>query len=149
MGPSEKWRARNIQPLDARHFPTISTLISGQTVAQVNEFVNQSIRYMREDGDHWQQPSETMDLRAGDCEDFAILKRAMLLALGWADESLLVVIAYDILAHEHHAMLLVYLQGKWLMLDNRTNIVQDVDRLSDYRPVVAYSNGSSYTFGMG
>ncbi len=46
------------------------------------EWVAHNIAYARDPGDYWQSPSETLSLRTGDCEDFALLICSMVGALG-------------------------------------------------------------------
>ena len=71
--------------------------------------------------DVWQLPTN-----AGDCEDFAILKKAELLKRGWPASALLLTVAT--LAGEGHTVLTVRTNKGDLILDNRTNRVKDSAR---------------------
>lgn len=45
---------------------------------EVNDFVNRTISYVQDVRDEWQSPNETLSKKTGDCEDFALLKYAIL-----------------------------------------------------------------------
>jgi predicted transglutaminase-like cysteine proteinase len=78
--------------------------------------------------DHWSHPLETLQSNAGDCEDYAIVKYAALLAAGVAKDALKLVVLRNRLPDEDHAVLAVLVEGEWLILDNRTlTLVRDVD----------------------
>jgi predicted transglutaminase-like cysteine proteinase len=78
--------------------------------------------------DHWSDPFETLLTEQGDCEDYAILKYAVLLEAGVPEESLKIVLLRNRLPDENHAVLAVRVDGEWLILDNRTlTLVRDTD----------------------
>lgn len=52
-----------------------------------------TIKYVADEEEYWQTPEETVKLKTGDCEDFAILAMHVLRSLGYRDVHL-VVIAY-------------------------------------------------------
>jgi predicted transglutaminase-like cysteine proteinase len=54
-------------------------------------WVSKNIRFVPDDRECWQMPSETASLLVGDCEDGAILLANMLLALGLEPEKVKVV----------------------------------------------------------
>ena len=56
--------------------------------------------------------------RYGDCEDYVLLKRLMLIRLGWAPESLLITVVWDENG-EGHAILTVTTSEGDFVLDNR------------------------------
>lgn len=47
-------------------------------INRINKTVNTSIIYTADQDDYWQSPGETLTRGRGDCEDYAILKAAML-----------------------------------------------------------------------
>ena len=63
------------------------------TLRQLNRWTNHAVRF-RSDSSGWaladffQTPAETLILRAGDCEDYAILKAAMLQRMGLAEDAI-------------------------------------------------------------
>jgi predicted transglutaminase-like cysteine proteinase len=78
--------------------------------------------------DHWSSPFETLHSNRGDCEDYAIVKYAVLLEAGVSKDNLRIVILRNILPSEHHATVAVRADAKWLILDNRTlTLVRDLD----------------------
>lgn len=84
--------------------------------------------------DYWATPMEFLK-RGGDCEDYAIAKYVSLRALGFAEDTLRLAIVYDTDLQLPHAVLIVYLDGKPLVLDNQTNNVKSADALKHYMPI--------------
>ena len=85
----------------------------------VNRKVNRSVREVSDmvtagRKDVWQLPSAK-----GDCEDFALLKRQRLIALGWPSSALLMTVVRD-RRLEGHAVLTVVTDKGDYVLDNRT-----------------------------
>lgn len=79
-------------------------------VQEVNTYVNQRIKY-KSDGvnkDYWQYPEETLQKHTGDCEDYAILKAALL-----HTDGIIHIVQVD--AQTYHAILEI----DGLYLDNR------------------------------
>ena len=68
--------------------------------------------------DYWQTSEETLDLRTGDCEDFAILLCTLLRAYGIGEEHIYIAIGVDNEGYGH-AFLIEnwYLDGEWRALD--------------------------------
>jgi predicted transglutaminase-like cysteine proteinase len=78
--------------------------------------------------DHWSPPFETLETRRGDCEDYAILKYAALLAAGVSGDDVKVVILRNQLPNEDHAVTAVRVDGEWLILDDsKLALVRDTD----------------------
>ncbi|WP_371373328.1 transglutaminase-like cysteine peptidase [Thalassotalea aquiviva] len=76
------------QTIDLNDPTAIRTLL-----ATVNLIVNQSIRYEYDqvvygENDYWASPMEVLNHRRGDCEDYAFLKREILINLGIPRERL-------------------------------------------------------------
>lgn len=95
-------------------------------LASVNSSVNRRITEssdMATNGtdDDWRVPS-----RYGDCEDFAILKKAELMKLGWPASALLLTVARS--GWEGHTVLTVRTSKGDLILDNRSSSVKDWSR---------------------
>jgi predicted transglutaminase-like cysteine proteinase len=87
----------------------------------VNASVNGSIRPLNEspeEGDVWQ-----VNVKAGDCEDFALTKRDHLIAMGWSVKALRIAVAKTPTG-KGHAVLVVKTDRGDLVLDNRTNAIK-------------------------
>ena len=82
---------------------------------QINEMVNRSIEPVPEDADDWVGYTS-----AGDCEDFALLKRTLLMQAGLPAGALRVAVA-DTPGGEPHAVLVVRSDEGDLVLDNLTD----------------------------
>ena len=90
----------------------------------INRVVNEMIkgRHEPKGADIWRFPTNGY----GDCEDYAILKRAMLLNNGWASSQLLMGIVYS-RNEGWHAILIVRTDKGDYVLDNLRNDVHLVD----------------------
>jgi predicted transglutaminase-like cysteine proteinase len=78
--------------------------------------------------DHWSDPFETLLSRRGDCEDYAILKYAALLEAGISRDDVRIVILKNFFPNEDHAAVATRVDGRWLILDNRSlTLVRDRD----------------------
>src|SRR5688572_14524992 len=85
-------------------------------LSAVNSAVNRKIRPAAESTDIW-----TVGGNRGDCEDYAITKKAQLMARGWPARSLLVALART--RGQQHAVLVVRTTGGDLVLDNLRNSI--------------------------
>ena len=78
--------------------------------------------------DHWSDPLETLHDRSGDCEDYAFVKYAALLATGFSKDAVKIVVLRNRWPNEEHAVVAVRVDHQWLILDNRTlALVRDTD----------------------
>jgi len=84
--------------------------------------------------DYWATPLEFM-ARGGDCEDYAIAKYMALRELGFPVDDMRVVVLNDLNLGVAHAILVVYVKGTALVLDNRISTVIPADAIRHYRPV--------------
>jgi predicted transglutaminase-like cysteine proteinase len=102
-------------------------------VGMINRAVDLAVRPVSDDiqwgaADRWSDPFETLQSKSGDCEDYAIVKYAALLAAGLSRDSLRIVILRSRFPNEDHAVVTVRVDHQWLILDNRTlTLVRDVD----------------------
>jgi predicted transglutaminase-like cysteine proteinase len=117
-----------------------------------NSYVNARVRFVDDrvqfgTVDRWLAASETLARGRGDCEDFAIAKRAMLRAAGVPDRDLYLVVLKDLTRRADHAALVVRANGRFLVLDNGTDRIVDSSDVSDYRPVLTFTAGHTYTHG--
>lgn len=68
--------------------------------------------------DYWQTPEEFRANGGGDCEDFAIAKYFDLLALGFKDSEMMIVVGLLKKTQELHAVLRVTVDGQEYILDS-------------------------------
>jgi predicted transglutaminase-like cysteine proteinase len=88
----------------------------------VNTSVNRSIRPVddrSDQGDVWQ-----VNVKSGDCEDFALTKRDHLIAMGWSSKALRIAVTKTPTG-KGHAVLVVKTDRGDLVLDNRTNAIRN------------------------
>lgn len=154
-------------PLDASWHKVSSAGVSGSAGAfaaslrgqgiiakleAVNSYVNARVRFVDDRiqfgvADRWLPASETLARGRGDCEDFALAKRAMLRAAGVQDKDLYLVVLKDLTRRADHAVLVVRASGRFLVLDNGTDRIVDSSDVQDYKPVLTFTAGHSYTHG--
>lgn len=115
-------------------------------VPKVDQWVNHAIRYQREPIDTWSPPAETLKRGFGDCEDIALLKRAILLRSGAPEACVHFVLAEDLIGRETHAFLTVF-EDRWSVLDSRNSASLPVEQLRDYRPISAFSGDRAWMYG--
>ncbi|MBX9933895.1 MAG: transglutaminase-like cysteine peptidase [Methylobacterium sp.] len=92
-------------------------------VVSVNKRVNKSVRAMT-DMDHWSVP-DRWDLAedgAGDCEDYQLLKRKMLVAAGLPRRAMRMTVVIDEKGEGHAVLTLMTDRGDYI-LDNKTGDV--------------------------
>ncbi len=84
--------------------------------------------------DYWATPVQFFS-RDGDCEDYAIAKFLSLRALGFGNDMLRIVVLQDLNLRVGHAILVVYLGGEPLILDNQIRRVVEANRIHHYKPI--------------
>ncbi|MDN3721852.1 transglutaminase-like cysteine peptidase [Roseibium salinum] len=120
---------------------------------KANRVVNQNIRY-REDQvtykrlDYWATADETVRNGAGDCEDFAILKYALLLEAGVPASSMSLVVLKDLKRDLFHAVLAVSTNKGHFILDNVASRVYLDKEVPHYRPMFSFSTDRSWIHGL-
>lgn len=109
-----------------------------EQIMAVNDYVNQkTYRLDRENygmNDYWATPMEFL-YKGGDCEDYAITKLLSLRQLGFAPDSMRMVVLIDTKLKTPHAALALYTNDDILILDNQTQDVVSHQRLSHYVPI--------------
>ena len=118
----------------------------------VNMYVNARVRFVDDSvqygvADYWAPAAQTLRRGKGDCEDFAIAKLAMLRSAGFAERDLYLVIAKDLVRRQDHAVAVARAGGKLWVLDSGTDQLLDSAEVQDYRPVLSFSAGHSWTHG--
>ncbi len=128
----------------------VQPLRRGLQIPKVNYMVNRLLSYredsfLYEKGEYWASPVETVTRRAGDCEDYAILKYALLRDLGVKDEDMRIVVLRDTAARQYHAVLSVRHNGKWLILDNRFSRVRFERDLPNYQALYSLNAAGEWS----
>lgn len=119
----------------------------------INVAVNRLLDYAEDadvygESDHWGTPIEIMAAGRGDCEDFAILKYAALRRIGMSADEMSLVIVREKGTKSLHAVLIVTLDGRNLVLDNRSDeILEDVE-LHDYVALYTLGDGRAWINGI-
>ncbi|MBI5113273.1 MAG: transglutaminase-like cysteine peptidase [Rhodovulum sp.] len=90
-------------------------------LVRVNRWVNETIKPLT-DLDHWGAVEKWSypDDGYGDCEDYVLLKRRMLISAGWPREALLITVVRD-RKDEGHAVLTVKTDRGEFVLDNQVD----------------------------
>jgi predicted transglutaminase-like cysteine proteinase len=164
--PSSAWDALRLQaaaqrlgPRAAAALPPLQALMvaardmasDGDRLAAVNRFFNQRIAFrtdMEQWGreDHWTTPLETLAQGEGDCEDYAIAKYAVLLAVGVPVERLRLVYVRAYLPQQGgaqaHMVLAYYAQpaADPMILDNLVPDVMPALKRKDLTPVFSFNS---------
>ena len=97
-------------------------------MVKVNDWVNETIKPLT-DLDHWGvvERWNYPDDGYGDCEDYVLLKRKMLVKAGWPREALLITVVRD-KKGEGHAVLTVKTNRGEFVLDNQENQILAWDK---------------------
>ncbi|MDR0441496.1 MAG: transglutaminase-like cysteine peptidase [Candidatus Accumulibacter sp.] len=120
----------------------------------VNDFINSRITFEDDvsvwgQSDYWATPLQTLSMRRGDCEDFAIIKYVSLRLAGVPGDKLRLVYAkarLDGLAKEPvwvaHMVLAYYPapNAEPLILDNLDTAIQPASQRPDLQPVFSFSS---------
>ena len=110
---------RPAQPIDL-------TAETWSVLQSTNNLVNRTIEPV-DDVAHWNM-NEKWDYPSdgkGDCEDYALAKRKVLLDRGYPLSALLLTVVYRQGDREGHAVLMIKTKGGDLILDNRRDVILD------------------------
>ncbi|MCW1430681.1 transglutaminase-like cysteine peptidase [Novosphingobium sp. JCM 18896] len=118
----------------------------------VNSWTNRHVRYVEDSklygrSDYWAGAQATLERGAGDCEDIAIAKLALLNALGVPRSDVFLTIARDRARNADHALLVVKRGGRYWLLDNGTDRVLDASSSYDYQPIMSFSGDRKWLHG--
>lgn len=124
-----------------------------QLLKNINIAVNSVIDYQTDrltykKLDYWAAGSETINRGRGDCEDFAILKHALLIKAGIPSKSLSLVILKDKSRGLYHAVLAVSTNKGHFILDNLNDEVYRDTRALHYQPLYSLSEDRSWIHGI-
>jgi len=123
-----------------------------ENIRLVNRWVNAKIDFVEDQAlygraDHWASAGKSLQLGRGDCEDYAIAKMQLLQASGIKSNDMFLVIARDLVRRADHALLVVRIDGEFLVLDNETDQILNADDVADYRPIMTYSGNRKWLHG--
>ncbi|MEH6665205.1 MAG: transglutaminase-like cysteine peptidase [Brevundimonas sp.] len=91
--------------------------------------------------DHWETPLEMFE-RGGDCEGFALTKYFALRAMGHADADMRIAVVWDNQDREEHAVLLVRVEDRVWLLDNKMAAPERAaDHVDRYRLIYYLNEG--------
>lgn len=119
---------------------------------RVNAWVNHHVTYVEDQAlfgqpDYWAGASRTLRLGKGDCEDIALTKMQLLAAAGIPRDNMMLTIARDLVRGADHALLMVKLGERYVMLDDSTDSILDATDANDYRPVLSFAPGHAWLHG--
>lgn len=123
-----------------------------ETIDKVNRWVNRTVAYVEDrelfkKADYWAGARRTLELGQGDCEDYALTKMQLLAAAGIPRSDMFLTIARDRVRNADHALLVVKLEDRYLVLDNATDELLDGALSHDYAPVLSFSDRESWLHG--
>ncbi len=121
----------------------------------LRNWVGDNIQYRHDDDvygvpEYWQFGKETVSLRTGDCEDFAILLCSLLRAAGYSSNDVYVVIGKN--PNGYHAWVKINLDTVgWYNLEPQENgwatLVGDFLTLSDYQALYEFNDQQFHQIG--
>jgi len=142
-------------PAGARKFLSLGNVASEMNprsrVEMINRSLNNVVRYVGDYQQHgvadlWSSPLETLSAGAGDCEDYAIAKYAMLSAAGIPESNLKLLLVRDRAVRQDHAVLAVRVDGRWMVLDNRYSSLSETQDLPHFMPLFAINGAGVSLF---
>ena len=150
-----RWNKVADAPLSGAAYAAVRTLAHLDAEARieaVNRYVNGRVSFVDDRRQHgradlWTAAGETLRRRKGDCEDYAVAKMQMLRAAGIPSKDIYLVLVRDLVRMADHAVLVVALDDRRLLLDNSTDEVLDADAVRDYRPVFTFASTGTWTHG--
>jgi predicted transglutaminase-like cysteine proteinase len=112
----------NVAPTAARD--VVLTAKAWKDLVRINRLVNQRIRPMTDMEHHglvekWSYPDDGY----GDCEDYVLLKRRMLMEAGWPREALLITVVRDRKGDGHAVLTVKTDQGEFILDNQNEDIV--------------------------
>jgi predicted transglutaminase-like cysteine proteinase len=105
----------------------------------VNRALNAAIRWRYGVAGLWTAPLATLVAGLGDCMDFSIAKYAALREAHVAADDLRILIVWDSVARQYHAVLAARDQRRWLILDNRNTVLGEDVEFRNFLPLFAIS----------
>src|SRR5262245_3197474 len=152
VAPPEDDARAKWEQIAPQHLTTPPVLIGqleeASSAAEINVAVNQAIEYRTDPDDRWQTPAETLTLMIGDCEDFAILKWALLVRTGRympGDFALVLGEIASLAGNQPHAFLVVSDHGL-SVLDNKFDQLIAPQDYINWQPMKVITDGDVFLF---
>lgn len=101
--------------------------------AEINRYPYISSMRNWGESNHWETPFEFFS-KSGQCQDYAIAKYLLLRAAGTPAEQLRLVVLRDMRLGLDHAVIVAYVDGVALLLDNQMPTVVPVETVHHYQP---------------
>jgi predicted transglutaminase-like cysteine proteinase len=106
----------------------------------VNRFINK-VKYAEDIdvwfvGDYWETPYQFFKY-GGDCEDYAIAKFITLQKIGFSNDDMRLLVLENKGVNTIHAVLVVTINGKDYVLDNRVSDLVEANNVDYYTPIFA------------
>ncbi len=104
--------------------PKLLTATRWHELTSINSQVNDQVRAVRDDvlyqrAEWWSYPTDN----AGDCEDYVLMKRKLLIAKGWPASSLLITVAKQWNGEGHAVLVVVTSQGEFVLDNMQSEVV--------------------------
>jgi predicted transglutaminase-like cysteine proteinase len=122
-----------------------------EKLTAVNSVINRGIKYESDMSlygkpGHWASIEDTVRISRGDCEDYAIAKIWVLVALGVPLERLQLVVLRNVLRNVYHAVLAVHTDDAIYILDNigRDRAPKKDFKISHYQPTQSFVKGRAF-----
>jgi len=137
-----------------QHIELFRPLQRQEQLIYVNAYLNRLLgsydAITRDSEEYWQTPKEFLALGEGDCEDYAILKYYMLLALGFEKERFCLGVVFDRFSISHHMVLLYYEKenGPPLVLDNLSSELLPLKERTDLEPLECFNEAGRYRLNL-
>ena len=117
-------------------------------IDKILDFINDNLHYESDMDNDFLAPMETLGLKSGDCEDYAVLAGALFelvdiqSAIALSDDHAIVLVRIDNLGthgHLYYDDLTSYdlSSGRWILIEPQARIEQQLDALGDFNLNVA------------
>ena len=115
-------------------------------IGHINRSVNLAIQTQRNGMGSWKAPLDALS-SPGDCKSYAVTKYAALGAVGIAPEDRRLVMVWDnARPTETHLIVVVRVEQRWLILDNRSLIMIESTRAPAYQPLLTLDHSGARSF---
>jgi predicted transglutaminase-like cysteine proteinase len=171
FGYNGEWSGHTAQQLDSQRWQVLTSpvgahdAVGGGMIRQIAEAISkvnplQQLRLVNnyynskpyEDDaklfgvdDYWQFAEEFVR-HGGDCEDFVIAKYRTLVAAGFPEESLRIVLLDDRVTLTEHAVLAARVGSAIFILDNQKVSLKLESQITTYRPLYAFNRKNVYYY---
>lgn len=115
-------------------------------VGHINRAVNLAIQAQRDGMGTWKSPLAAL-ASPGDCKSYAVTKYAALEAVGIApDDRRLVMVRDNARPTQTHLIVVVRIEQRWIILDNRSLTMVDSTRSPTYQPLLTLDHSGVREF---